>query len=220
MQLYLQNDATSATEDFSIIASDGGLFNAPINSSNVYIAMGERYEIVIDFAEYANQNITLKNSLNWGDVPQYAQTDSVMRFVVGSTVSDWTNNQLPANLKQQHFPPARATIDHSFKFDHIGENWTINGQAFDDLQSRVLARPPQGTVETWELSYASGPGFHPVHIHLVQFQVISRTGGRGEVEPYEAAGIKDVVMVAPGEVVTVTATYGPWNGLYMVSLKH
>lgn len=217
MQLWLQNDATSAQETLSIIASDAGLFNAPINSSDMYIAMGERYEIVIDFAPYANQNLTLKNSLDWGDVPQYNQTDSIMRFVVGDAVTDWSNNDLPANLKQTVFPPARSEIDHSFRFDHNGQNWTINGADYNEVEQRVLARPPQGTVETWELSYASGPGFHPVHIHLIQFQVISRTGGRGMVEPYEAAGIKDVVLVAPGEVVTVTATYGPWNGLYMVS---
>lgn len=70
-------------------------------------------------------------------------------------------------------------------------------------------------MELWELVYASGPGTHPVHVHLVDFQVISRTGAGRGVLPYEAAGLKDVVLLAPGETVRVLAYYGPWNGLYI-----
>ena len=50
-------------------------------------------------------------------------------------------------------------------------------------------------------------------MHLVDFRVISRTG-RG-VEPYEAAGLKDVVWLGKNEVVKVEAHYAPWNGVYM-----
>jgi hypothetical protein len=215
LQVGLSNDATKVSETFQVIASDAGLFNASVPTSSLYISMGERYDIIVDFAQYVNTNLTLTNSLNWGAVPQYAQTNQIMRFVVGDTVTDWTNNELPAELMGQEFPPPRDTIDHTFNFDHNGQNWTINGADFDDLAARTLARPPQGDVETWELRYASGPGFHPVHIHLVQFHIISREGGRGMLEPYETAGYKDVVLVAPGEVVTVTAKFGPQNGIYM-----
>ena len=73
----------------------------------------------------------------------------------------------------------------------------------------------QGSVELWELQYAGGPGVHPIHIHLVDFQVISRTGGSRGVEPYETAGLKDVILLEPGETVQTLAMYGPWNGMYM-----
>jgi FtsP/CotA-like multicopper oxidase with cupredoxin domain len=33
--------------------------------------------------------------------------------------------------------------------------------------------------------------------------------------PYEAAGKKDVVWIAPGESVRVVARYAPWEGVYM-----
>jgi len=216
--LQLMNDPTGNNETFNVIASDAGLFDAPVPTDSLYIGMGERYDIIVDFAQFTNTNLTLTNSLNWGDVPQYAQTDKVMRFVVGSEVSDWTQNNLPAVLAPINWPAPRATVDHVFAFNHNGENWTINGVDFGDVNARTLAHPPQGSEETWELRYESGPGFHPVHIHLIQFQIISRTGGRGLLEPYETAGLKDVVLVAPGEVVTVTAYFGPWNGLYMVSM--
>jgi len=50
---------------------------------------------------------------------------------------------------------------------------------------------------------------------LIDFQVTSRTGGRGVVEPYEALGLKDVVYLGTGEEVELTAFYKPWSGVYM-----
>lgn len=37
---------------------------------------------------------------------------------------------------------------------------------------------------------------HPIHIHLIDFQVVARAGsGRKGVTPYEAAALKDVVYL-------------------------
>jgi bilirubin oxidase len=55
------------------------------------------------------------------------------------------------------------------------------------------------------------------------FKVVRRIGGRsqaqigrvGNIFPYEAAGLKDVVWLGPGETVTVEAYYAPWDGIYM-----
>jgi len=79
----------------------------------------------------------------------------------------------------------------------------------------VLARPPQGSVQLWELSYWGGPGVHPVHVHLVDFQIVSRTGGSRGVLPYESAGLKDIVLLESGETARVLAYFGAWNGVYM-----
>ena len=49
---------------------------------------------------------------------------------------------------------------------------------------------------------------HPVHIHLVSLQVVSRVGGSRGVLPYEAAGLKDVILLEPDETVEVLAYYG------------
>lgn len=55
---------------------------------------------------------------------------------------------------------------------------------------------------------------HPIHIHLVDFKVLSRSNDAGRtVLPYESAGLKDVVWLAPNEIVTVEAHYAPWDGL-------
>lgn len=70
-------------------------------------------------------------------------------------------------------------------------------------------------METWDLTHSGDQTVHPVHIHLVNLQVVSRTGGSRGVLPYESAGLKDTVLLEPGETVRVLAYYGPWDGLYM-----
>lgn len=63
----------------------------------------------------------------------------------------------------------------------------------------------------------AGGWTHPVHIHLIDFQIVSRTGGsRGGVLPYEKVALKDVVWLNTNEQVNVVARYAPWDGLYMV----
>lgn len=219
-ELYFNNDNTNTSESFQVIASDGGLFNAPVTTSSLTIAMGERYEVVFDFSGCQNTNITVMNSLLIPDIDEYDQTDLVMRFVVGDTVTDGSNNQVPDSLSdpdslsQQPPEPLRNTVDHTFRWQNDNGLWTINGVTYDDPNARVLARPPMGTVESWDLQYAGGPGVHPVHIHLISFKIVSRTGGSRGVLPYESAGLKDIVLLEPGETVNVVAIYGPWNGMY------
>ena len=111
-------------------------------------------------------------------------------------------------------PSASNAKDFTFGRGDDG-NWVINGYGFRDVENRILTKPERGTYETWALHNGAGGGTHPIHIHLVDFKVISRTGGRGVVADYEGAGWKDVVWLAAGESVEVIARYAPWDGIYM-----
>ena len=235
-QLYIA-DPSGNWIDFSIIASDCGLFGSPVPSNNIQMAPGERYEIIFDFAPYAGQNLTMGNDVDTGsDGQNYryhrggggyggsdgnggaADTGKVMQFVVGTSVSDTTNNgDVPQVLSTNIAWPEQTTdVAHTFDFQMGGEaRWTINGVDFDDVNNRVLARPEQGTTEIWEVTNNYGPGVHPVHVHLVSFQILERTGGNRGLLPYESAGLKDIVLLNPGESAKIVANYGPWNGLYM-----
>jgi bilirubin oxidase len=179
------------------------------------MSVGERYEIIVDFANYAGKNFTMRNGRSPGENIDYAATDRVMRFVVGDTVSDSSNNDdVPRTLRE--IPPIPTEEPaKDFAFERVDNEWVINGVGFADIENRILTRPQLGADEIWVLKNAGGGATHPVHIHLVDFQVLSRTGGRNEVLPYEAAGRKDVVYLAPGETVQVVARYAPWAGVYM-----
>jgi len=216
-RLYFQRSTGSTAKiPFKVIASDAGLLTAPVTTDNLYISMAERYEIVFDFSTFAGQNITRRNYEDVGQDDDYLHTDKVMRFVVSSTpVTD--TSVVPTALATVDFPtPAGPTVDHHFEFERTNGEWRINDIGFADVANRVLANVPRGTVELWELENSSGGWSHPIHIHLVDFKVLSRQNGRGNtVYAYESQGLKDVVWLGPGETVKVEAHYAPWDGVYM-----
>ncbi|KNG45471.1 bilirubin oxidase [Stemphylium lycopersici] len=213
--ISLQQDGINKTIDFDVIGSDGGLFNHPVRTSEFAIAEGERYEIVVDFSNYNGKNITMFNDRGMAGNLDYAATDRIMRFVVLDPLIDLDDDRpLPKDLNNIP-PPPEAEITKNFTFSRIKGEWVINGVGWADIENRILTRPILGQDEIWELRHGGGNASHPVHIHLVDFQILSRTGGRNTVMPYEAAGMKDVVWIAPGEVVRVVARYAPWKGVYM-----
>jgi FtsP/CotA-like multicopper oxidase with cupredoxin domain len=120
--------------------------------------MAERWEVVVDFSKYKNQNVTLKSNAKVADVDPYLHTDKVMRFVVGDTVkSDYRNEELPATLRTVPFPPNKQGVDHAFEFQRQGSQWKINGITWaDGPEARVMAKPKRGSVERWSLKNGSG----------------------------------------------------------------
>lgn len=145
----------------------------------------------------------------FGTDDDYENTDKVMRFVVSSDPpKEPDTSVVPEVLREVPYPPETEGIDHHFRFERTNSEWRINGVGFTDVENRILANVPLGTVERWELENSSGGWTHPIHIHLVDFRVVSREGDR-EVMPYEEAGLKDVVWLARGETVLVEAHYAP-----------
>lgn len=219
-QLYFEN-AKGVKQSFQVVGSDAGLSTKPVTTSQLDISMAERWEVVIDFSQYKGQNITVRNKRDVGQDEDFNSTDKVMRFIVENTLTDTSDSKgmlpLPSTLRNVKFPPAKAGVDRKFQFERHNGKWAIN-QGFwsDSPGGLVLAKPERGAVEVWELENGSGGWTHPIHIHLVDFQIISRTGGeRTSVLPYEATSLKDVVWLNRGETVRVIARYAPWDGLYM-----
>lgn len=201
---------------FHVIGADTGLLTKPVPTSSLEISMAERWEVVFDFEKYAGKNVTLKNGRDVQHDEDYNSTDKVMQFVVGSSVTDSTNNgALPPALRNVPFPPKKSGVDRSFKFGKSNGAWTVNGVTFADVNNRILAKPQRGAIEVWELENSSGGWSHPVHIHLVDFQILSRTGGKRPVLDYEKEALKDVVLLGENEKVTVIARYAPYDGVYM-----
>lgn len=205
-----------------------------------YLAVAERYEVVFDFSRYAGRVIELRNLDEvggFGTDEDYEKTGSVMRFVVGETLSEPDTSVVPEVLRDVPFPPPPSdNVDHAFRFHRSNSDWLINGVGFADVQNRILADVPLDTVEVWELENGSGGWTHPIHVHLVDFKVIDRwvnddddddeegddndddeSGGERGVLPYEQEGLKDVVWLARHETVRVEAHYAPVsNGFLLV----
>ncbi|KAF2716563.1 hypothetical protein K431DRAFT_307685 [Polychaeton citri CBS 116435] len=224
-QMYLEADTAAGKRiPFTVVGADTGLNEKPVSTTQLDISMAERWEVVVDFSGYAGKNLTLKNNRDVAADLDYPQTDKVMRFVVDQKTNGnsqpWDTASLPSTLRRVNYPPAAANpsqVDRSFVFGKSnGGDWTVNGHKWSDGPTeRILAKPQRGAVEVWELVNGGGGWSHPVHIHLIDFQIISRKGTRGQVLPYEQVALKDVVWLNTGETVRVIARYAPWDGLYM-----
>ena len=85
-----------------------------------------------------------------------------------------------------------------------------------EWQDAITENPAVGATEIWAIHNFTQDA-HPIHIHEVTFEVVSRqTMATGVSRPPEAweTGLKDTVTALPGEIVQVKATFDR-AGLYV-----
>jgi spore coat protein A len=213
----------SNSQPFQIIATDGGLMASPQTVTSLRVGMAERYEIVVDFAAITvGQKIQLVNG-GVKNATDYDHTGKVMQFEVAGAASSTENNTVPAVLAAPHaamtLTPAMSKATRKMRLERsdVTNLWTINGETWEDVAaseySRVFANPDVNDVEIWEVENKSGGWFHPLHVHLVDFQVLSRNG---RPAPAQERGPKDVVYIGEGETVKLIMRFGPEHGRYMI----
>jgi FtsP/CotA-like multicopper oxidase with cupredoxin domain len=83
----------------------------------------------------------------------------------------------------------------------------------------VTENPTVGNTEDWKM-YNFTADAHPIHLHLVRFEVLGRTlldgvtpSPNGSLQPWES-GFKDTVITYPEEITTVRALFD-LEGLYV-----
>ena len=158
------------------------------------------------------RNLGVENNID------FPTTGQVMRFDVTDEARDASDNEVPAVLNPHSevmkLQESEAVRTRRFEFGRTGGMWTINDRVWDP--NRVDANPQPNTVEIWEFENKSGGWSHPIHVHLVDFKILSRTGGANPgVKPYEK-GPKDVAYVGENETVRVIIKFGPQEGRYMI----
>ena len=110
--------------------------------------------------------------------------------------------------------PVLGSIPFAPKAAVLGVNGSGGGtaQLWDDP---IAQNPALGATETWEMWNWSADA-HPIHLHLVKFEVVDRQVIGGAVRPPEPweAGWKDTVIAYPGEITRVKALFDI-PGLYV-----
>ncbi|MEX1309418.1 MAG: multicopper oxidase domain-containing protein [Candidatus Sulfomarinibacteraceae bacterium] len=228
--LWLQNPVTGAPgPPMWVIGTDGGFLDTPaiahepgfnpqdpnypgpIVGDKLVLLPGERYEVVIDFTNFAGQNLVMANDAwnpyPFGGAPPIPQ---IMQFEVkgkakspgvlydpatgaspraGDAIVDL--GPLAANpdvyrqltLNEVASPitdvPLEALLNNT-KWDGmhpVGD--TFIGRA-DFTQSGdynvptfYSEMPAEGSMEVWDIINITADA-HPIHLHLVQFQIIER----------------------------------------------
>jgi len=184
------------------IGSDGGLLAAPVSHRTLRIAPAERFDVIVDFSKFKlGSKITLLNKADDGRAGQVMQFDVIR--------SERDESDVPAKLSDVAFAkPEEAMMvrDFDFSYQRGTHGWRINGQPFDP--ARMEARPKLNTTEIWRLHTDFS---HPLHLHLVHFQVLSHSGRPG---PYDA-GWKDTIDLGPGQTANILVRFAGYRGRYV-----
>ena len=210
----------STGDPFWVIATDGGLMAAPQAVTSYRQLSGERYEIIVDFSKYsAGSRIFLKNTSPTNNI-NYDNTDRIMAFDVVADAFDPSGNEIPAELNPGDPVMALREQDavrtRSFRFERKNSMWTVNGTTWKNVEDSnyqfVSADPRRGDTEIWEFVNKSGGWFHPVHVHLVDFKILSRNG---QAPFAHELGPKDVVYLGENETVRMIVKF-EGRGKYMI----
>ncbi|MBD1542792.1 multicopper oxidase family protein [Arthrobacter sp. IA7] len=213
----------STGDAMTIVATDGGLMPAAQQVTSWRHGGAERYEVLIDFSMYpVGKRVELRNLSNKNNV-DYDFTNRIMAFDVTDEPVDTTGpgaRVLPTLLAPSATMSLKASDSvktRRMRVKRDNDVWTIGGMTWDEVvQSgyrKVLADPDLDDVEIWEIENSSGGWFHPVHIHLVDFQVLSRNG---QAPMAHERGPKDVVYVGEGETVRLVMKFEHHRGRYMI----
>jgi len=227
-----------AGPQFHVIGTDGGLLPAPVPKTVLLQAPAERFDVIVDFTGKGGQFFVLKND---GPAPypgggEVVPTE-IMMFRVSKPLSSRDTSSLPflLNPNPMFINPHSVTRTRDVvltELDRASDGFPIIGlldnKNWDDP---VTEDPKAGSTEIWNMINDTGDG-HPKHIHLVQFQIISRqpfdqttydntgqlvfTGPPQPPAPEELFAAKDVVKSMPGEVVKLAMKFDLPTGTKVV----
>jgi FtsP/CotA-like multicopper oxidase with cupredoxin domain len=207
---------------FHLIANDGGLLSAPVEVESIYLAPGERGEILVDFSNDLSGESLLLRSLEFTEefIPRTRQGKpaELIRFEVGGAGP--TPPPLPATLSTiEEYDPEEAIRTREFNLHMFGGGHAINDLLFDP--ERVDFTVPINELEIWHFTNGTQT-IHPMHVHGLQFQVLDRNGSTNLVRP-EERGWKDTVTLFPTSAVRVLIRFTAHAGMFMLhchNLEH
>jgi spore coat protein A len=220
------------------IGAEGGMWDVPVSVSKMVLAPAERADVLVDFSRFAGQTLVMKNHRPQSPVSTPAPSlEQVMQFRVGTRVSRRGPTAIPSDLpggrKAELGDPVATRYITLNEIDTDEPTWflNLNGVHFDE--GPVTESPKVGTVEDWVYVNMTGDT-HPMHTHLVTFQVIGRTpfdvvayeeayegphGVPGGIDPTPFAtgpmlppdaderGFKDTVKANPGYFTRIRAKF-------------
>jgi spore coat protein A len=230
LRLYNADAAGKVLDDsievpaFNQIGTDGGLLPSPLELHYLLIAPAERFDIVIDFSTSAGKFFSLINDApapyNMGG--QFIPAD-VMLFKVTKPLSGKDISALPdALVPFEPLDPAHAERDRMLlvsEKERPSDGYVIIGLLGNARWHEPITEDPKaGSIEIWSFVNITAD-VHPLHVHLVQFQVLNRqpfnvatfqqtgklvfTGAPMAPESNERPARKDTIKSYPGYVTRI-----------------
>ena len=209
------------------IASEGGLLPKVIRRDSLQIWPAKRREVIVDFSAFPSGTVIyLTNTLQMQDGRKASEAGEpgfddkyavpLLKIIVDEVVAD--NSQLPVGSKLLRAAPPfdpRAQKVRDFTLNRGGgiggeTEWLINNLAFD--ANNPLATPVWGTAEAWGINNGGGGWSHPMHLHMEEHHVISRSRTAGHPDD---TGKEDVVALEPSENTVIYRRFRTFIGNYV-----
>ena len=201
-------------QPFSVVASDGGLLNAPVTMDRIPLSNGERAEILLDLTGMEGDSLLLmsygselpatvpgSSYILWESSSLSGIDFPVLRIRITAPTTDPVTS-IPATLgAAQPYDENFATGSRTKTLTGNGMvgmgMFMINGAMYDiDVINDTIQL---GSMEVWTFQNNSNMA-HPMHIHGGSFFILDRNG---IAPPAWERGAKDVVLVDAGEAVRV-----------------
>jgi spore coat protein A, manganese oxidase len=220
------------------IGTDGGFLSKPIELEKILLGPAERADVVVDFSRAAGKTVTLSNRApapfpGWQGVETlHAQLYEFMQFRVRVPLAGNPKAfSVPPSPHFAGFDESRSVTTRDFvlteRLDNQGRSLgvRINEKEYEDP---VTESPKLGSIEKWRFLNTTDDS-HPMHLHLVQFQILERQGfdpaalrsgnvkliGPARPPQPNEAGRKDTAVVNPGEVLTLLIRFDGYAGRYV-----
>ncbi len=237
----------STGEPIVVLGTDGGLLEKPATKPYVMLAPGERVEIWADFrAVKTGTEITMESlpfegaedpggmmgGMMNGNAPQQGAPLTLFRVKVDRSENE--TRALPTALstitRLRPEDTVNASNPRQMALTLNGMQWLINGRQFEMEEVLPQETVKLGSSEVWEIVNKLNPGqmmdangmAHPIHIHGVHFQVLSRevlpqlkAGWDSVREGLVDEGWKDTVLVMPGERVKLAMKFERYGGTFV-----
>ncbi len=208
------------------IGSDGGFLEYPAKLSTLSLLPAERGDVVIDFTGLGGKTFTLVND----SVPPFGTPlPEIMQFRVSNEPCR-DDSSLPRKLNNIALLPVKGVKQRNIDIVVGADEYNRLMFMLEDKTwiDPATIQAELGSLEVWNI-INPGAASHPIHVHLVQFQVLNRqpfnvdaytTSGKliyigPEVLPDEnERGWKDTVKALPGYVTRFIARFGDFTGTY------
>jgi FtsP/CotA-like multicopper oxidase with cupredoxin domain len=225
----------------TVIGTDGGLLETPVERGYVMLGPAERIELWVDFSRYPVGSETALISLPFdggmlgggrmgrgmmrsGAALPNGAGFPVLRVKVNRR--EKAGQILPQRLSAiKRYRTAEAVnprYPKTFQLLMRHMSWSINGRTFQMDAVARDERVKMNSMEVWEFINEGGGGMgmmggmnmpHPIHLHGKQFQVLERRGVMHE--GYVDEGWKDTVLLMPGERIRILVKFGDYPGLFL-----
>lgn len=227
----------------TVIGTDDGLLERPVQKEYVTLAPGARVELWVDFSQDAVGMERILRSLSFSGVEMGNMMDAMESSSLTQGIDlpiltarvvreDAEGRTLPEHLVafEKLDPTAAVNADNPRRIELSMQNmqWTLNGRLFEMDAVAADEQVQLNELELWEFVNVPGQGMmadfmaHPMHIHGVHFQVVERqvdpaylAGWESVSAGYVDEGWRDTVLVMPGERVRVLLRFSePGTFLY------